>query len=115
MTHPTNGSEKRRYQRVKGPFGGRHIGPTKTHVFVTDLNLGGGFIKFTDTEPHGSTFVLRINLHEGPITVTAQTVHRDRAGHGVRFVDLDIETAARLVRTINSESVSKVRDHCARH
>lgn len=102
MAHPDRGCEKRRYQRVKGPFGGRHIGPTKTHVLVTDLNLGGGFIKFTHEEPRDSMFVLRINLHDGPITVTAQTVHRDPVGHGVRFVNLDIETAARLVRTINS-------------
>ena len=98
MAHPAGSYENRRYQRAKGPFGGRHIGPTKTHVFVTDLNLGGGFIKFTDEEPQGSLFVLRIKLHDGPITVTAQTVHRDQAGHGVRFVNLDIETAKRLVR-----------------
>lgn len=94
--------ENRRYQRVKGPFSGRHLGPTKTHVFVTDLNLGGGFIKFTDEQPQSSMFVLRINLRDGPITVNAQTVHRDPVGYGVRFVDLDIETAARLVRTIDS-------------
>lgn len=98
------GYEKRRYQRVKGPFSGRHLGPTKTHVFVTDLNLGGGFIKFTGDQPPGLMFVLRINLHDGPVTVTAETVHRDQAGHGVRFVDLDLETAARLVRTIDFPS-----------
>ena len=96
------GYEKRRYQRVKGPFSGRHIGAIKTHVFVTDLNLGGGFITFTGEQPPGSMFVLRINLHDGPITVDAQTVHRDPVGHGVRFVNLDVETAARLVRTIHS-------------
>lgn len=95
------GYEKRRYQRVKGPFSGRHLGPTKTHIFVTDLNLGGGFIKFTGEKPQGSMFVLRIKLQDGPVTVNAQTVHRDQFGHGVRFVNLDVETAARLVCTID--------------
>jgi len=102
MAHRTETNDKRRYQRVRGPFSGRYLGPTKTHVFVTDLNLGGGFIKFTDEQPQGSLFVLRINLHDGPITVNAETVHRDQVGHGVRFVNLDIATAARLVRTIDS-------------
>lgn len=101
MTQVAKGYEKRRYKRAKGPFSGRHIGPTKTHVFITDLNLGGGFIKFTDKQPQGSMFVLRVNLHDGPITVNAETVHRDPVGHGIRFVNLDSETAARLVRTVD--------------
>ena len=102
MTQVAKGYEKRRYRRVKGPFSGRHIGSTKTHVFVTDLNLGGGFITFTGEKPPSSMFVLRINLHDGPINVNAQTVHRDQLGHGVRFVNLDVATAARLARTIDS-------------
>jgi hypothetical protein len=94
------GCEKRRYRRVKGPFGGRYLGPTKTHVLVTDLNLGGGFIKFTDARPNNSTFALRINLIEGPVTVNAETVHQADSGHGVRFFNLDTETILRLSRTI---------------
>ena len=94
------GCEKRRYRRVKGPFGGRYLGPTKTHVLVTDLNLGGGFIKFTDALPNNSIFALRINLIEGPVTVNAETVHQADSGHGVRFFNLDTETILRLSRTI---------------
>jgi hypothetical protein len=103
MPDSVQGCEKRRYRRVKGPFGGRYLGPTKTHVVVTDLNLGGGFIKFTDTPPDSSTFVLRINLHEGPVTVNAETVHSDESGYGVRFFNLDTETILRLGRTIDSQ------------
>ena len=102
MADTAQGCEKRRYRRVKGPFGGRYLGPTKAHVMVTDLNLGGGFIKFTDTQPEDSTFVLRINLGEGPVTVNAETVHGGETGHGVRFFDLDTDTILRLSRTIDS-------------
>jgi hypothetical protein len=103
MADTAQGWEKRRYRRVKGPFGGRYLGPTKTHVVVTDLNLGGGFIKFTDTRPHDSTFMLRINLGEGPVTVNAETVHAGDEGHGVRFLNLDTDTLLRLSRTIDAQ------------
>ena len=93
---------ERRYRRVKGPFSGRLLGPTKTLIFITDLNLGGGFINFFEEPPEESTFVLRINLQEGPITVNAETVSRRDSGHGVRFVNVDPHTAVRLERTIQS-------------
>lgn len=94
---------RRRYERVKGPFGGRHLGRRKTHVLVYDLNLGGGFVNFTDGQPEGPRLLLKINLpQEGPITVNAETVYRHRAGLAVRFVDVDDETAARLARTVDS-------------
>lgn len=93
---------RRRYERVKGPFGGRHLGLRKTHVLVHNLNLGGGFIDFTDELPEGSRLVLKIKLpQEGPITVHAETLYRHQAGLAVRFVDLDAETAARLARTVD--------------
>ena len=93
---------RRRYRRVKGPFSGRLLGPTKTLIFITDLNLGGGFINFFEQPPQEPTFMLRINLHEGPITVNAETVSRYQTGHGVRFVEMDMDTAVRLERTLES-------------
>ena len=93
---------RRRYRRVKGPFSGRLLGPTNTLIFITDLNLGGGFINFFEQPPRESTFVVRINLQEGPITVNAETVSQHDSGHGVRFVDVDRDTAVRLERTIES-------------
>jgi len=103
---------ERRYRRVKGPFSGRLLGPTKTLIFITDLNLGGGFVNFFEQPPQESTFVLRINLHRGPITVKAETVSRLESGHGVRFVNLDPHTAVRLERTIESpRSLTDGRSH----
>ena len=94
---------RRRYARVTGPFGARHLGQRKTHVIVYDLNLGGGFVKFTDEQPDDATFMLRIKLpEEGPITVKAETVHRLPAGVGVRFVDVDVNTSLRLIRTVEA-------------
>ena len=93
---------KRRYERVKGPFSGRHLGPHKTHVLVYDLNLGGGVVNFTDEQPRGSTLTLKINLpHEGPITVNAEPLYRHQGGLAVRFVDVDSHTAGRLLRTVD--------------
>src|SRR5688500_481011 len=93
----------RRYVRVRGPFDGYHLGMPKTPVLIYDLNLGGGLVNFTGEPPAAATLVLRIDLpHEGRITVNAETVYRDQAGVAVRFVDIDRETAARLVRTVDA-------------
>ena len=102
MTADVTPPVRRRCRRVKGPFSGRLLGPKKTLIFITDLNLGGGFINFFEQPPQELTFMLRINLHEGPITVNAETVSRYPTGHGVRFVDLDVDTAVRLERTLES-------------
>ena len=99
MVSEIRAATTRRYRRVKGPFSGRLMGPTKTLIYITDLNLGGGFINFFEQPPKESRFVVRINLQEGPIIVNAETVSRRDSGHGVRFVNLDRDTAIRLGRT----------------
>jgi len=95
--------QKRRYVRVKGPFDGYHLGLPQTPVLIYDLNLGGGFVNFADEQPKGASLVLRIVLpHEGGITVHAEAVYRHQFGVAVRFVDVDDDTAARLVRTVDA-------------
>ena len=96
-------TQKRRYVRVKGPFDGYHLGLPQTPVLVYDLNLGGGFVNFADEQPQGATLELRILLpQEGTVTVHAEAVYRHQFGVAVRFVDVDEETAARLVRTVDA-------------
>lgn len=91
----------RRYFRALGPFNGYHLGLRKTPVLVFNLNVGGGFVNFTDEQPKGATFVLTIELPpEGRITVKAETVYRDPSGIAVRFVDLDADAAGRLARAV---------------
>ena len=93
----------RRYVRVHGPFDGYHLGMPKTPVLIYDLNLGGGLVSFNGEPPENAALVLRIDLpNEGRITVNAETVYRDRFGVAVRFVDLDRDTTARLVRTVDA-------------
>ena len=97
-------SSTRRYVRVRGPFDADHLDTPRTPVLVYDLNLGGAFVNFGgDDSPADATLRLRIDLpREGPITVNAETVYRDRAGVAVRFVDMDVDSATRLARQISA-------------
>ena len=93
------GRSRRRYQRVTGPFDGELDGP----VLVYDLNLGGCFVNSARESPYGTTSVLKIKLlEEGWITVNAETLHSLKHGFGVRFLDLDSDTAARIARTVEA-------------
>ena len=91
----------RRYVRAVGPFSGYHLGLRKAPVLIFNMNVGGGFVNFTDEQPTGGTFVLTIDLNqEGRITVKAETVYRDASGIAVRFVDLDADGSERLGRAV---------------
>ena len=101
MAHEIKSTNSRRYVRVRGPFDGYHMG-TKTPVLVYDLNLGGGFVNFGEKQPAEATLTLNIDLPHGLITVNAEMVYRDQAGVAVRFVDVDRDTAALLVSTVEA-------------
>jgi len=93
----------RRYVRVRGPFDADHLDVSMTPVLIYDLNLGGGFVKFSEERPTAATLTLKIDLPiEGPITVNAEAVYRDVTGVAVRFVDMDGPTTARLARNIEA-------------
>ena len=100
MTHPVK-IDTRRYVRAVGPFNGYHLGLRKTPVLMFNLNVGGGFVNFTDEQPTATTLVLTIDLQqEGRITVKAETVYRDPTGIAVRFVDVDADGSERLGRAV---------------
>ena len=91
----------RRYVRALGPFNGHHLGLSKAPVLVFNLNVGGGFVTFTDGPPAAATFVLTIDLQkEGRITAKAETIYRDPSGIAVRFVGLDADSSDRLARAV---------------
>ena len=102
----------RRWTRVPGPFDGYHLGSPGAPVRVYELNQGGGFVNFIHQPPEESTLTLQIELpREGSITVNAETVYRHQFGMAVRFVDVDVETSARLARTVDALSAkSKPQD-----
>ena len=92
----------RRYVRALGPFNGYHLGLRKTAVLIFNLNVGGGFVTFTDEQPSATTLVLTIDLQQdGRITAKAETVYRDPSGIAVRFVDLDADSSDRVARAVN--------------
>jgi hypothetical protein len=93
---------RRRYPRIAGPFPGSHIGDREAPVLIYDLNRGGGFVNFLDTQPNASSLLIKIHLPEGPITVNAETVYRHPAGVAVRFVDVDEDSGTRLARTVGT-------------
>jgi hypothetical protein len=90
---------RRRYERATGPFEGVLDAP----VLVYDLNLGGCFINSSKEPQIGSTLALKISLpQEGWITVSAEALYRHQHGFGVRFLDLDTDTASRIARTVEA-------------
>jgi hypothetical protein len=98
---PEESGPNRRYVRIAGPFEGHHVGPPRARILVYDLNQGGGLITFLHDQPSASLLELQITLpHEGRITVHAEPVSRQPFGVGVRFVDIDDDTTARLARAV---------------
>jgi hypothetical protein len=100
MPHEFEGERsRRRYERATGPFDGLLDKP----VLVYDLNPGGCFINSPLEQPEGSILILKIDLiQEGRITVNAQAMYRHKLGFAVCFVDVDADTSARLVRTVDA-------------
>jgi hypothetical protein len=102
---PTSGDRsRRRHGRVAGPFDGCRVGLLDTPVRIYDLSVSGCFVNSMHEQQRGSTLVLKIDLpHEGWITVNATTVyHRPGFGFAVRFFDVDVETGARLIRSLDA-------------
>ena len=92
----------RRYVRVPGPFEGHHVGPPRSPILVYDLNQGGGLVSFIHDQPEASLLELQISLpYVGRITVHAEPVSRQPFGIGVRFVDVDDDTIAKLEHAVS--------------
>jgi hypothetical protein len=103
-TDSTADRSRRRHDRVAGPFDGRRLGFLETPIRIYDLSLGGCFVNSMHEQREGSRVQLRIDLpDEGSIVVEAETLYRRQGfGFAVRFIDVNIATARRLTRTIDS-------------
>jgi hypothetical protein len=95
---------RRQYDRVPGPFDGRRVGLLETPIRLYDLSLGGCFVNSMHEQQEGSVISLKIDLpREGWISVKAETLYRrPNFGFAVRFVEMSVETAACLERTIRA-------------
>lgn len=100
---PEDNRPARRYVRIPGPFEGHHVGPPREPILVYDLNQGGGLVSFIREQPAASLFELQIDVpFEGRLTLHAEPVSHQPFGVGVRFVDLDDDTMARLARAVET-------------
>lgn len=113
---PQDKQTTRRYVRVAGPFEGHHVGPPQVPVLIYDLNQGGGLVSFIHDQPDAALLELQITLpYVGRITVHAEPVTRQPFGIGVRFVDVDDDTTAKLARAVEgltrADNVPRVTRH----
>ena len=94
----TAARDRRRHDRVTGPFDGFRVGALETPLRIFDLSRGGCFVNAMHEQKPGVSFTMKIELpYVGQITVKAVTLYR-RPGFGfaMRFVDMSEESAARL-------------------
>jgi len=101
--------DRRRHERVVGPFDGRRLGMIDTDVQIYDLSQGGCFVTSTQEPEQGKALMLEIDLpHEGRITVHAKTLYC-RAGFGfaAQFINLTEETRLRIERALQEWIASK--------
>jgi len=89
---------RRRHDRVPGPFDGRRVTSLVTPVRIYDLSAGGCFVTSLHEQQPGVTFTLEIELpYEGWVKVKAETLYvRPGFGFAVRFTSMAQETAERL-------------------
>jgi hypothetical protein len=93
-----SGAERRRHDRVAGPFDGRRLGVLHTPVQIYDLSEGGCFINSLYEQRPGIAIELEIDLpDEGWIRVNCETLYtRPGFGYAVRFVDMAGDTLRRI-------------------
>jgi len=94
---------RRRHNRVHGPFDGWRVDLLDVPVRIYDLSLGGCFVNSMNPQRIGVRLLLKIDLpHEGAIQVMAESLYQRPGGFAVHFVDVDIDTARRLARTVDA-------------
>ena len=104
MASPPTMSERRHDARITGPFEGHwHGGSGANEVRISDMSLGGCFVNSMNPQRIGVRLLLKIDLpHEGTIQVMAESLYQRPGGFAVHFVDVDIDTARRLARTVDA-------------
>jgi PilZ domain-containing protein len=115
---PQTMTNRRRHDRILGPFEGIRVGALDTPVRIYDFSPGGCFVNAMHDQPSGSRLVLRIDLPDvDVITVTAEALDGRRdCGFPVRFVDIADETAIRIDQAFQHlQSVALRSEHQRLH
>lgn len=102
-TGSTARADRRRDDRLHGPFDGLRAGSIETPLRIYDLSEGGCFITALHDQQMAVEFYLKIELpYEGWITVKAKTLYlRENFGFAVRFLEMGDEDAAKLERSLD--------------
>jgi hypothetical protein len=95
--------DRRASERVPGPFDAWRVGFLETPVRIFDISLGGCFVHAMHEQERGVVVMLKIQMpEEGWIELKAETLYRRPGfGFGVRFIDMDADTRARLARALD--------------
>jgi len=95
--------DRRRNDRIAGPFDARRVGVLDTPLSIFDLSRGGCFVNSMHDQALGVRFTMKIQLaHVGAITLKAETLYlRSGFGFAVRFVDVDDETESLLQQALD--------------
>jgi hypothetical protein len=102
------GNERRRHQRVSGPFDGRWMSAIEMPVVIIDLSEGGCLISTLEEVEPGRQLTLEIDLPgEGATLVGAEAVgSRAGVGFAVKFVAPHDGSVANLRRFVLAEALA---------
>ena len=100
---PTEGTiDRRRHDRISGPFDGFRVGALETPIRIFDLGRGGCFVNAMHEQTPGVSFVMKIDLpYVGPITLKAVSLYPRPGGFAVKFLEMSEETASRLEEALD--------------
>jgi hypothetical protein len=95
-------ADQRRYPRVPGPFTGKRIGTLNVPINIYDLSCGGCLVESYHQESVGRRVTLEVDLPDEGAVILDGEVRDNREGYGyaVQFVDVPVETRARLEQAI---------------
>jgi hypothetical protein len=94
--------ERRKHQRVKGPFEGLWDGTSgRVPARIVDMSVSGCFIESINMPLVGEVLFVHASVGEQRIQVKGEVVYSvANEGFAVRFVDVPAETAAALAELI---------------
>jgi hypothetical protein len=97
-------TNRRKSDRIPGPFDAWRVGVLHTPVRIYDISLGGCFVNAMHEQMPGVIVMLEVQLPgEGTLELKAKTLYR-RPGFGfaVRFINMDDQARARLARALQA-------------
>jgi hypothetical protein len=94
--------DRRRHDRISGPFDGCRVGALETPLRIFDLSRGGCFVNAMHEQTPGVSFVMKIDLpYVGMISLKAVSLYLRPGGFAVKFLEMTEETACLLEEALD--------------